>query len=136
MELKINLDESRFKDIVDKELEALTKEEIHDIMKEAIKNYLLIPEHIEKLFYVANTGYNRASEPYAASFLLSNLFNSLDVKSGIEDLKEKVMEFLKTDENVQKIIGKMMYDMFMKNISSAIFNSSDFMLAICKLQSH
>ena len=37
MELKINIDETQFKDVMEKELKALTPEQLTDIFKEAIR---------------------------------------------------------------------------------------------------
>ena len=46
MELKIQIDETMFKDIIEKELAAFTKEELHEIIRgmieESMRNYNLL----------------------------------------------------------------------------------------------
>ena len=52
MKLEINLDESRFKNLVDEELGKFSDEEIHDILGKAISQYVMDSDVIQRLFYV------------------------------------------------------------------------------------
>ena len=49
MEIKINIDESKFQEVLEKELGAFTQEELHSIMRDAIKEYLNKEEVLVKL---------------------------------------------------------------------------------------
>ena len=40
MELKIEIDETKFKDIIEKELNAFSQEELHDLLKQMIIEYM------------------------------------------------------------------------------------------------
>ena len=49
MEIKINIDESKFQEVLEKELGAFTQEELHSIMKDAIREYLNKEEVLKNL---------------------------------------------------------------------------------------
>ena len=50
MEVKIVVDETKFKDVLENELEAFSKEEIHEIIRDCIIDTFKNPEFIERIF--------------------------------------------------------------------------------------
>ena len=49
MKIEINIDETRFKDVLDKELEAFSKEELHDIIAKGMHEYIVNDEIMKSL---------------------------------------------------------------------------------------
>ena len=58
MELKIEVGEERFKDVLEEELKAFTKEELHNICRTALINVMSNPDVFRSLFVTQETNNN------------------------------------------------------------------------------
>lgn len=123
MEIKINIEESRFKDILEKELAAFSQEETHKIIAEAMHQYLMNDELIKKLF-IKDTEYYGRNEPTA---LLSKVVNQLDIKPAFDDVKNKIIDYLSKDDTVKTLTQNMFADMFQNAMRQSLFYDNSFM---------
>lgn len=115
MEIKIEVSEDRVKDILDRELEAFTSEEIHKIIENCIGDYLREQNYANLKYLIlqnANAEYwNR--EP---SSLVKRAIQTCDF-SGLQDVADKMIEALKTDYR------QILMDAFIECIADKITNT-------------
>lgn len=99
MEIKINVDESMFKDILENELKALKPEEIHEVLVECIKNYFTQNnyENINKLLFKKSSG-------YGPTIISSDFTNAMIKSCDYSELQEIVNESIKILKNDYKNI--------------------------------
>lgn len=90
MELKINIDETQFKDVMEKELKALTPEQLTDIFKEAIKQYLLSDNAavIKNLFIDRSYSYGSSSSRPTA--LTQKIVEKIDFKQELDPVIQEI----------------------------------------------
>lgn len=90
MELKINIDETQFKDVMEKELKALTPGQLTDIFKEAIKQYLLSDNAsaIKNLFVDRNYGYG--SHDNRPTALTQKIVEKIDFKQELDPVIQEI----------------------------------------------
>lgn len=116
MNLTINVDESMFKEIIDKELKAFTPEELHDIVKEMIKEYLKDNDVIKALF-VQKKFSSYSSNDIEATDFLKKIVNTIDLSEGCEEIKDSMVDVIKNDAK------GIVTDLFAKSISRSLFKS-------------
>lgn len=101
MEVKIVVDETKFKDVLENELEAFSKEEIHEIIRDCIIDTFKNPEFIERIFI--HKDYWGNSSP---SGLLENAVKNIDLSPAFKELADSISEYLK--ENHKKVLENVM----------------------------
>ena len=110
MKLEINLDESRFKDLVDEELGKFNDEEIHDILGKAISQYVMDGEVIQKLFYVKKRNYyGQETGELEPTNRLEKIINNLDIESVLAGVKTRVQEVINQDDFIKKMTENLFY---------------------------
>ena len=97
MEIKINVDETMFKDVLENELKAFSKEELHEIVRECIvvalhdnvmlRNIFITPEKD----YWGNYQYTKPSE------VMIEAARSIDLSPAYTEIKDKMITTLKED---------------------------------------
>ena len=97
MEIKINVDETMFKDVLENELNAFSKEELHEIVRECIvealrnditlKNIFITPEKD----YWGNYTYTKPSE------VMMEAARSIDLSPAYTEIKDEMIATLKKD---------------------------------------
>lgn len=109
MELKINIDETMFKDVLEKELKAFSSEELHEIIRECIVEALRNDSTIKGLFVKPKMYSYSPDEPTQVLFEAAK---NIDLSPAYEEIKEKMISELKTNysELLQKIMLKTMVD--------------------------
>lgn len=112
MEVKINVDESMFKDVLDKELKALTPEQIHEIICKALETYLAKPDVMEGLLFHKDSYYGNKHP----SDLMKETFKSIDLKSECAEVTSSVMTALKANG------GKILIDLVISAFAHSLFN--------------
>ena len=124
MKLEINLDESRFKDLVDGELEKFSDEEIHDILGKAISQYAMDSDVIQRLFYVKKRDYygNETNDVIPTS-RLENIVNKLDVEDMLKGVKERVQETLNNDDIIKEMTENMFYNFIAGKLEQLLWRS-------------
>ena len=97
MEVKINVDETQLKDILDKELIDLPKEVLQDVIVQSIKGYFEQNnyENVQKLFLNENKSYYQYNTSLTSTEFLNKLVKDCDyselqsvVDEAIKDVKE------------------------------------------------
>ena len=97
MDITINVDESQFKEILDKELKALKPEELHEVLIQCIKEYFTIDNYknLEHLLVENRGGYYGNKVP--TEFTIA-LVKSCDY-SKLQEVADACCEKLKTDHD-------------------------------------
>lgn len=124
MKLEINLDESRFKDLVDEELEKFSDEEIHDILGKAISQYVMDSDVIQRLFYVKKRDYyGNETNDFVPTGRLENMVNKLDVEDMLKGVKERVKEILNSDDIIKEMTEHMFYNFIAGKLEQLMWRS-------------
>lgn len=121
MELTINVDEKKFSDLLNNQLDSFTEQELHHICTEGLLKQLSDPEQFARLFVSKNTGYGYHTDSYYANDLLKEAAKKVDLSPLFKDFQEQVITYLK--ENHDKIIKDLMADIFMRGFSEFLYNS-------------
>ena len=126
MKLEINLDETRFKDLVEKELGTFTDAEIHDILGKAISQYVMDNEVIRKLFYSKKKDYyGRETEEIEPTSRLERLVHELDVENVLGDVKERIQKVLSEDDIVRKLTESLFYNFVAGKLRDLMWSSGE-----------
>jgi len=124
MKLEINLDESRFKDLVDGELGKFSDEEIHDILGKAISQYVMDSDVIQRLFYVKKRDYyGHETNDFVPTSRLENIVNKLDVEDMLKGVKERVQETLNNDDIIKEMTENMFYNFIAGKLDQLLWRS-------------
>lgn len=124
MKLEINLDESRFKDLVDGELGKFSDEEIHDILGKAISQYAMDSDVIQRLFYVKKKDYyGHETNDFVPTSRLENIVNKLDVEDMLKGVKERVQETLNSDDIIKEMTENMFYSFIAGKLEQLLWRS-------------
>jgi len=124
MKLEINLDESRFKDLVDGELGKFSDEEIHDILGKAISQYVMDSDVIQRLFYVKKKDYyGNETNDFVPTSRLENIVNKLDVEDMLKGVKERVQETLNSDDIIKEMTENMFYNFIAGKLEQLLWRS-------------
>lgn len=109
MELKINIDETMFKDVLEKELKAFSSEELHKIIRECIIEALKTDGSIRNLFIKPKRFSYELDE---ASQVLIEAAKNINLSPAYEEIQEMMITELKTNYSklLQNIMMKTMVD--------------------------
>lgn len=126
MKIEINLDETRFKDLVDNELTKFSDGEIHDILQKAINQYIMENDVIEKFFYNKKKDWNGVEtgelEP---THRFEKLINGIDIEKTMAKLKSDLQSFFEKDDTIKLLAESIFYRFISGKISALIWNSED-----------
>ena len=125
MKIEINLDETRFKDLVDNELEKFTDAEIHDILSKALSQFVVENNIIASLFYKKKTDwYGKETGEIEPTYRLQKLIDNVDVSEQTNKLKEKIDKVLQEDDIIQKLVEGMFYRLMAGRIRDVMWDNS------------
>ena len=139
MELTINVDETKFGEVLQKELDALSKEDLRDLIKDGLcqlltgdtsKSYeqsVLLKYFIEK-----NTSYY-GSGGWRPTSILEGIIKSTTEKSElwedlVKDIQSDIIKVLK--ENYKDIIMNTFIRMFTETISNKVVGTNEFQISL------
>ena len=129
MKVEINVDETQFKDILDKELQDLPKEVLQNIIVESIKGYFQQDDYknVEQIFlHEEKSSYGWSSHNEPNELLISVLKNC-----DYYQLQEVVDEAINTlKEEHYNILKDILKDMFIKGLTTNYAFQSSLELAI------
>lgn len=111
MELKINIDETMFKDVIEKELNAFSKEELHEIIRECIAEALKTNDRFKSLFIKPKRYSYDLDEP---SQVLIEAAKSINLSSAYEEIQEMMITELKT--NYTKLLQNVMLQVMVNGL--------------------
>jgi len=122
MEVKINVSEDQFKELLEKELKNLSKETIQNILVECIKEYFSEDNkrNLENIFLVRGNSYGTSYQP---SRFLESILEKCDF-SGLQEVVDNCIKDLK--ENYDHILIKVLSSM----ISESLSNTYNFKYAV------
>ena len=125
MEIKINIDESKFQEVLEKELAAFSQEEIHEIMKGAIKEYLNREEILKDMINKPQT--DRWGCSIKDTSVLQKFVNNVDLSDIFEEPKEKIKDIISNDETLKKAAVEILANMFKDRFMSAFTQDYTFL---------
>lgn len=113
MELKIVVDETKFKDVIEDELKAFSKEELHEIVRECIIEALKDKDMLKKMFVIKGGYYNNEEKP---SQLMIEAAKSLDLSPASKEIADLMINTLK--ENYPKLLQQVLLQLLVDGITN------------------
>ena len=117
MEVKINVDESRIPEILEKELNALNAKEIHEIVIECIKQYLSQDNYknTERLFVYKEKDRYGYTQDTPTDLLYKILKENIDYSS-LQNIIDKCIDELKN--NYESLLIKVITEMIATSLAN------------------
>ncbi len=125
MEIKINIDESKFQEILEKELGAFTQEELHAIMKEAFKEYIKREDILKELITKKET--DRWGGYVQNSSVMDKFVSTVNLNDIFEEPKEKIKEIICEEETLKSMALEILANLFKERFKSAFTQDWTFM---------
>ena len=125
MEIKINIDESKFQEVLEKELGAFTTEEIHAIMKEAFKEYIKREDILKELITKKET--DRWGGYVQNSSVMDKFVSSVNLDDIFAEPKEKIKEIICEEETLKSMALELLVNLFKERFKSAFTQDWTFM---------
>lgn len=120
MELTINVDEKKFSELLNNQLDSFSEQELHEICRDALIKQLSDPDQFAHLFVDKKSSYGY-SDRYYATEILKEAAKSIDLSPLFKDFQNQVLEYL--TKNHDKIIKDLMIDIFISGFSGRLYNS-------------
>jgi len=124
MEIKINIDESKFQEVLEKELAAFSQEEIHAIMKAAFEEYLNRDEVIKGLLQTDEV--DRWGSTIKNSSLLNKIVQKEDFSDIFKEPKKKIAELINKDDVIKGVAMELLAGIFRDRFRGAFVNDYNF----------
>jgi hypothetical protein len=125
MEIKINIDESKFQEVLEKELGAFTPEELHKILGQAMKEYLNREDVIKT--YLEKNEVDRWGSPVRGSSTMEKLIQNVDLNDVFAEPKEKIKQIISEDDTLKNVAIELLANMFKSNFRNAFIQDYQFM---------
>ena len=125
MEIKINIDESKFQEVLEKELGAFTQEELHAIMKEAFKEYLKREDILKELITKKET--DRWGGYVQNSSVMDKFVSTVNLDDIFAEPKEKIKEIICEEETLKSMALEILVNLFKERFKSAFTQDWTFM---------
>jgi hypothetical protein len=125
MEVKINIDESKFQEVLEKELGAFSKEELHIILTEAFKEYLGKEEVLKE--FLNRCDYDRWGSPVRGTSTMDKLIQHVDLNDVFAEPKEKIKEIILEDSTLKALAVDLLAGIFKTRFRDAFLNDYSFM---------
>ena len=122
MEIKIEVNEERFRDVLERELAAFTKEELHEICRKALIQQMADPAVFQGLFVEKTQGWNR--QAYYASDILREAAKTVSFDGTFKELQDSIVSYIK--EHHMEILHEMAIGMFIEGLSNSVSYSDNF----------
>lgn len=117
MEIKINVDETKFKDVLEKELNAFSKEELHEIIRNCLVEYLRDNEIVKNLFVEEKKiSYYSSSTEKVPSEVLIQAAKTFDLSPAVNEIGDLMINTLKN--NHKEILEKLLLNLLVEGIAN------------------
>ena len=116
MEIKINVDETMFKDVLENELNAFSKEELHEIVRQCIIEALHKDDVLKNLFTIKETDYWGHVSYEKPSQIVINAAKNIDLSPAYAEIKDNMIDTLKRD--YRKVLENAMLGAILNGISN------------------
>lgn len=118
MQVQITVRDDQFKDIIEKELKALTQEEVHDLVITMMKQYIIDNPDFCKGIFVQKKHHRYDFSSYdEPTDILRSIIKEIDISDDIEPIKNELVKCIM--ENCKEIVEKLISNA----ISEALVNS-------------
>jgi hypothetical protein len=121
MEIKIEVGEEKFRDVLQKELGAFTKEELHEICRKALIQQMSDPDVFSNLFVYLPDRYGRS---YSANDVLKDAAKTINFDETFKELQDGIVNYIK--EHHMDVLHKMAIQMFIDGIGRNLFYNDTF----------
>ena len=128
MEIKINIDESKFQEVLEKELGAFTQEELHSIIKDAIREYLNKEEVLKNLINRQET--DLWGCVVKGTSTMEKFVNNVDLSDVFAESKEKIKQIISDDETLKKAAVEILANLFKDRFMTAFTQDYRFLEAL------
>lgn len=133
MKLEINVDETMFKDVLEKELKAFSEEELHEILKACIVDFFKNNDNIKKMFLKEKydtCGYGSNTEKriigYEPTGLLNNIVrDKFDFSEPYDEVREALIDYCKKDNTLKDIMKEMIAETFHRFFTNQFWQNQD-----------
>lgn len=124
MEIKIEVSDEQFENVLKEELKAFNKEELHDICLRGLMNCIADPEKL-KTFFKKDDSYSYYDDgTIDVRKLIRESANKIDFTSLFEEFKINITNYVK--EHYDTLIKDMLIEVFMNGLSTYIYNNQTF----------
>lgn len=121
MEIKIEVGEERFRDVLQKELEAFTKEELHEICRRALIQQMSNPDVFRDLFVYLPDRYGKS---YSANDVLKDAAKTINFDETFKELQDGIINYIK--EHHLDVLHNMAIQIFVDGIGRNLFYNDEF----------
>ena len=128
MEIKINIDESKFQEVLEKELGAFTQEELHSIMKDALKEYFSKEEVLKNI--VNQREIDRWGCVVKGTSAMEKFVSNVDLSDVFAEPKEKIKQIISENETLKKAAVEILANMFKDRFMTAFTQDYKFIEAL------
>ena len=128
MEVKININESKLQEILEKELGAFTQEELHRIMKEALKEYFSKEEVLKNI--VNQREIDRWGCVVKGTSAMEKFVSNVDLSDVFAEPKEKIKQIISENETLKKAAVEILANMFKDRFMTAFTQDYKFIEAL------
>ena len=128
MEIKININESKLQEILEKELGALTQEELHSIMKDALKEYFSKEEVLKNI--VNQREIDRWGCVVKGTSAMEKFVSNVDLSDVFAEPKEKIKQIISENETLKKAAVEILANMFKDRFMTAFTQDYKFIEAL------
>lgn len=109
MEVKINIESDRFKDVLENELQAFSKDEMHEILRQAI-----IKAIDESGVIITKNKNLYDDERWKLGSIFEKALQNINYEELLKPIKEKMVEYI--EKNHSRIIENMMWNMITEKL--------------------
>ena len=120
MEIKIEVGEEKFRDVLEKELAAFTQEELHEICRKALIQQMSDPAVFDGLFIDKSDRWRT----YSANDILRDAAKTINFDDTYKEIQDGIVSYIK--EHHMEILHEMAIGMFIEGLSKNVFYSDSF----------
>lgn len=128
MEVKININESKLQEILEKEMGAFTQEELHSIMKDALKEYFSKEEVLNNI--VNQCEIDRWGCVVKGTSAMEKFVSNVDLSDVFAEPKEKIKQIISENETLKKAAVEILANMFKDRFMTAFTQDYKFIEAL------
>ena len=128
MEIKININETKLQEILEKELGAFTQEELHSIMKDALKEYFSKEEILKNI--VNQREIDRWGCVVKGTSAMEKFVSNVDLSDVFAEPKEKIKQIISENETLKKAAVEILANMFKDRFMTAFTQDYKFIEAL------
>lgn len=128
MEVKININESKLQEILEKEMGAFTQEELHSIMKDALKEYFSKEEVLKNI--INQREIDRWGCVVKGTSAMEKFVSNVDLSDVFAEPKEKIKQIISENETLKKAAVEILANMFKDRFMTAFTQDYKFIEAL------